>query len=92
MRQATVMLAAVSKSHTNLLMPYAGLLCPAGKPGSQLRSINTYRLRPACTPVDTQLKAYQSLERSKRLPNSTAPQGIRITDIVYKVCTAVRSP
>jgi hypothetical protein len=85
MRQATVIHGAVQGSPTNVHMPCSALLCPAGKLGSLLRSINTYRLRRACTPADTQLKAYQSLERSKLLPNRTAPQGLRITDIVYKV-------
>lgn len=65
--------------------PLVCLSWSAGKPGSQVHSINTYRLRPACTPAETQLKAYQSLARSKLLPNSTAPQDIGIRDVVYKV-------
>lgn len=62
--------------------------CPAavaGKPGSKVRSINTFRLRPACTPAETQLKSYDSLERSKLFPDSSAPQGIRLRDVTYKV-------
>lgn len=57
----------------------------AGKPGSRLRSINTYRLRIACTPGKQQLKAVLALERSKLFPGSTAPQDIVLKDVTYRV-------
>jgi hypothetical protein len=50
-----------------------------------VRSINTYRLRLACTPAEQQLKAVQALERSKLFPGSTAPQDIVLRDITYRV-------
>lgn len=63
------------------------MFCPAGKPGSQVHIVNVYRLRLACTPADMQLKLDQSLLRSKLLPNSTAPQEVRLKDVVYQVGT-----
>lgn len=58
-----------------------------GRPGSKAKvhSINTYRLREACTPAAMQLKAITTLPRSAMFPNSSAPQAAELRDITYRV-------
>lgn len=57
-----------------------------GRPGSRakLRSLDTYRLRSACTPAVTQMKSITTLQRSAQFPNSSAPQEAELRDITYK--------
>jgi hypothetical protein len=58
-----------------------------GRPGSKakVRSLDTYRLRSACTPAATQIKSITTLQRSAQFPNSSAPQEAELRDITYKV-------
>lgn len=59
-----------------------------GQPGplsAQVRSIDTVRLRSACTPAAAQMKAIMAMPRSLILPNRTAPQGAHLQDVIYKV-------
>lgn len=62
-----------------------------GRPGSRakVRSIDTYRLRTACTPAAMQLKSITTLQRSAMYPNSSAPQAAELRDVTYRVGCAL---
>lgn len=56
-----------------------------GHPGSRVQSIDTYRLRLACTPPEMQLKSIQTMQRSALYPNRSTAQDVDLRDVTYRV-------